>query len=176
MKLLLKNLKRGLIATSLLAVLLVGSAFQGSYFEISKQLDIFTTLFQELNTYYVDEIEPGELVKTGIDSMLESLDPYTNYIPESKIEDFRFQTTGEYGGIGALIRKQGEYIVISEPYLGFPADEAGLKAGDILLEVGGKSVVGFNTEQTSEVLKGEAGSEVKIMVRRDWTDDTFTKT
>ncbi len=176
MKLLLKNLKRGLIATSLLAVLLVGSAFQGSYFEISKQLDIFTTLFQELNTYYVDEIEPGELVKTGIDSMLESLDPYTNYIPESKIEDFRFQTTGEYGGIGALIRKQGEYIVISEPYLGFPADEAGLKAGDILLEVGGKSVVGFNTEQTSEVLKGEAGSEVKIKVRRDWTDETFTKT
>lgn len=176
MKLLLKNLKRGLLATALMAVLIVGSAFQGSYFEISKQLDIFTTLFQELNTYYVDEIEPGELVKTGIDAMLESLDPYTNYIPESKIEDFRFQTTGEYGGIGALIRKQDEYIVISEPYLGFPADEAGLKAGDVLLEIDGKSVVGFTTQQTSEVLKGEAGSEVKVKVRREWTDETFTKT
>lgn len=176
MKLLLKNLKRGLLATALVLVLVVGSAFQGSYFEISKQLDIFTTLFQELNTYYVDEIEPGELVKTGIDAMLESLDPYTNYIPESQIEDFRFQTTGEYGGIGALIRKQGEDIVISEPYLGFPADEAGLKAGDILLEVDGQSLKGFNTSETSEVLKGEAGSEVKVKIKREWTGETFTKT
>ncbi len=176
MKILLTSLKRGLMAIGLVAVLLVGSAFQGSYFEISKQLDIFTTLFQELNTYYVDEIEPGDLVKTGIDAMLESLDPYTNYIPESKIEDFRFQTTGEYGGIGALIRRQDDMIMISEPYLGFPADNAGLKAGDILLEVDGKSVKGFTTAQTSEVLKGEAGSDVEVRIRRPWTDEEFTKT
>ncbi len=171
-----KNWKNGLLAVALVATLLAGSAFQGSYFEISKQLDIFTTLFQELHAYYVDDIEPGELVKTGIDAMLKSLDPYTNYIPESKIEDFRFQTTGEYGGIGAIIRKKDHDIVISEPYLGFPADKAGLKAGDVLLEIDEKSVKGLSTSETSELLKGEAGSEVKIRIRRDCTGEEFTRT
>lgn len=175
-KKLLKAFRATLLGAALLLVVTIGSAFQGSYFEISKQLDIFTTLFQELNAYYVDDIEPGDLVKTGIDAMLASLDPYTNYIPESEIEDFRFQTTGEYGGIGALIRKREDYVVVAEPYLGFPADKAGLKAGDILLEIDGKSVKGFNTSEVSEVLKGEAGSEVKVKVRREWTDEEFTTT
>jgi len=175
-KKLLKAVRASVLGIALIFVVTIGSAFQGSYFEISKQLDIFTTLFQELNTYYVDDIEPGDLVKTGIDAMLESLDPYTNYIPESQIEDFRFQTTGEYGGIGAMIRKREDYVVIAEPYLGFPADKAGLKAGDVLLEVDGKSVTGFNTSQVSEVLKGEAGSEVKVRIRREWTDEEFNTT
>lgn len=135
-------------------------------FEIAKNLDIYYTLFRELNTFYVDEVDPGKLVKTSIDEMLESLDPYTTYIPESDIEDFRFMTTGEYGGIGALISKHNDDIVVSDPYEGFPAHKGGLKAGDIFLEVGGKSVKNLNTEDVSNLLKGAAGQTVKIKVQR----------
>jgi carboxyl-terminal processing protease len=102
-------------------------------FEIAKNLDIYYTLFRELNTFYVDDINPNKLVKTSIDTMLESLDPYTNYISEADVEDFRFMTTGEYAGIGALISKENNNIIIAEPYEGFPAQKAGLKAGDIIL-------------------------------------------
>ena len=106
-----------------------------NYFEISKNLDIFVNLYKQLNIYYVDETNPGELMKTGIDAMLESLDPYTVYIPESDIEDYRFMTTGQYGGIGSLIRRKGDYVVVAEPYEGFPAFNAGLLAGDVILTI-----------------------------------------
>src|SRR6476469_10581032 len=96
------------------------------YFEIAKNLDIFATLFKEVNTYYVDEVTPGKLVKTGIDAMLKSLDPYTNYIPEDDIEDFRTMTTGQYGGIGALVQKRDGKTIITMPHEGFPAQKAGL--------------------------------------------------
>jgi len=135
-------------------------------FEISKNLDIYYTLFRELNTFYVDEVNPGDLVKESIDKMLLKLDPYTNYIPESDIEDFRFMTTGEYGGIGALISKHGKEIVVSEPYEGFPAEKSGLRAGDVFLEVAGKSVENMNTEDVSNLLKGSAGQTVKVKVQR----------
>jgi carboxyl-terminal processing protease len=91
-----------------------GFSFRDDYFEISKNLDIFATMFREVNLYYVDEIKPTDLMKTGIDAMLESLDPYTNYIPEDDIEDARFMTTGQYGGIGALIRTKDDYVVIAD--------------------------------------------------------------
>ena len=90
-------------------------SFGNSYFEIAKNIDIFTTLYKELNVFYVDETDPGEIMKKGIDEMLKSLDPYTTYIPESEIEDFRFMTTGQYGGIGAIITKREDYEYISEP-------------------------------------------------------------
>ncbi|MCF8361785.1 MAG: S41 family peptidase, partial [Prolixibacteraceae bacterium] len=135
-------------------------------FEIAKNLDIYYTLFRELNTFYVDEVEPGELIKTSIDEMLKSLDPYTTYIPESDIEDFRFMTTGEYGGIGALISKHGDKIVVSDPYEGFPAQKAGLKAGDVFLEVAGKSIDNLGTEDVSNLLKGAAGQTVEVVVER----------
>jgi carboxyl-terminal processing protease len=135
-------------------------------FEISKNLDIYFSLFRELNTFYVDEIDPAKLVKTSIDEMLMSLDPYTNYIPESDIEDFRFMTTGEYGGIGALISKQGNKIVVADPYEGFPAQKAGLMAGDVFLEVAGKSTDKMNTEDVSNLLKGPANQTVTVKVQR----------
>jgi carboxyl-terminal processing protease len=135
-------------------------------FEIAKNLDIYYSLFRELNTYYVDEINPGKLVKTSIDKMLESLDPYTNYIPESDVEDFRFMTTGEYAGIGAMISKHNNDIVIAEPYEGFPAQKSGLKAGDIILEVEGKSTATMNTEDVSNLLKGPALKPVRIKIQR----------
>ncbi len=135
-------------------------------FDIVKNLDIFYTLFRELNSYYVDETNPEKLISTGINNMLESLDPYTTYIPESDMEDFRFMTTGEYAGIGSLISKRDEYVVIAEPYEGFPAALAGLKAGDKILSIDGKDMVGKSTPDVSAMLKGSANTSLKIKVER----------
>ena len=135
-------------------------------FQIAKNLDIYYTLFRELNLFYVDDIEPNKLVKTSIDKMLESLDPYTNFISEDDVEDFRFMTTGEYAGIGALISKQNGKIVIAEPYEGFQAQKSGLKAGDILLEVAGKSTEKLSTEDVSNLLKGPANKAVVVRIER----------
>ncbi len=135
-------------------------------FEIAKNLEIYYSLFRELNMFYVDEINPNDLVKTSIDKMLSSLDPYTNYISEDQMEDFRFMTTGEYAGIGALISRQNGKIVIAEPYEGFPAQEFGLKAGDIILEVEGKSTENMDTEDVSNLLKGPANKPVLLKLER----------
>lgn len=163
-----------IIALAMSSVFSVGYATD-SYFEVSKNLDIFATLFRELNIYYVDESDPGKLIKTGIDAMLESLDPYTNYIPESNMEDYKLMTTGQYGGIGALIQKQGDYVVISEPYEGFGAFKAGLRAGDKILEVDGKSVKGKNTSDIREVLLGQPGSSIELKLERPGTKEPFIK-
>jgi len=150
-----------------MSVVSIGSVgFVDNYFEISKNLDIFATLFRELNIYYVDETDPGKLIEEGIEGMLSSLDPYTTYIPESEMEDHRFAITGKYGGIGALIRKRGDKVLIAEPYEDYPAHKAGLLAGDILLEVNGNKIEGKNTSQVSKVLKGQAGTTVKLLVER----------
>ena len=135
-------------------------------FEIAKNLEIYYTLFRELNMFYVDDVNPNKLVKTSIEEMLQSLDPYTNYISEDQMEDFRFMTTGEYAGIGALIGHQKGKIVISEPYEGFPAQIFGLKAGDIILEVEGKSTEEMTTEDVSNLLRGPAKKPVKVKVQR----------
>jgi carboxyl-terminal processing protease len=137
-----------------------------NFFEISKNLEIFATLYRELNMFYVDETQPGDLMKTGIDAMLESLDPYTNYITESDIEDFRFMTTGQYGGIGSLIRSADDGIYISEPYKGFPAQVAGLKAGDRILKIDGKEIDGKDQEEISAMLKGQSGTALTVTVKR----------
>jgi carboxyl-terminal processing protease len=153
-----------------------GLSFRDDYFEISKNLDIFTTLFREINLYYVDDVKPGELIKTGIDAMLESLDPYTNFIPEDDIEDAKFMTTGQYGGIGALIRTKGDYIVISEPYEDAPAAKAGLMAGDVVLEVEGKSTKGKTTSDVVKILKGTPNTPVRILIQRPGTERPIEKT
>ena len=150
MKKISKKIKLVLVVISILIISLVSISFTDNYFEIAKNLDIFTSLYKELNTYYVDETDPGKLMKKGIDAMLKSLDPYTTYIPESEIEDFRFMTTGQYGGIGAIITKNDDYVVISEPYEGFPAHKAGLMAGDKILEINGVSAKGKTTEEVSK--------------------------
>ncbi len=112
-------------------------------FEIIKNLDIFTEIYKQLDIHYVDPISPGQLMKTGVDSMLGTLDPFTNFIPEADIEDVTLMTTGQYGGIGAIIQKQGDFVTISELYEGFPADKSGLIAGgDKILEVDGQSAKG----------------------------------
>ena len=135
-------------------------------FEIAKSLDIYNSLLRELNLNYVDEINPGELNESAINAMLEGLDPYTVFIPESDIENARFMTTGEYGGIGALIQYDGEFTRISDPYYGWPAQKAGLIAGDAILEVNGVDCKKKNTQEVSELLKGQPGTEVTLKIKR----------
>ncbi len=135
-------------------------------FEISKNIRLMSGVYDKLNTYYVDEPQPGELMKTGIDAMLKSLDPYTVYIPQSRIEDYRYMTTGQYGGIGSLIQAHGENIIISEPYFGSPAQKAGLKAGDIILEVDGTDVRGKSVGDMSLFLKGGPNTSLTIKYQR----------
>lgn len=158
---------RKTLAAFLIALLSFGSlAFVNNYFELSKNIEIFTSLYREVNTYYVDEIDPAKFMRTGIDAMLKSLDPYTDYISESEIEDFRFMTTGQYGGIGSLISKMDEDIVIADPYEGFPAQKADLRAGDVIMEIEGQSMKGKNTEDVSKLLKGQPRTEVRVKISR----------
>ena len=145
-------------------------------FEIAKSIDIYNSLLRELNLNYVDEINPGELNEAAIDAMLQGLDPYTVFIPESEIESARFITTGEYGGIGALIHYDGEYTVISDPYYGWPAQKAGLQAGDVILSVNGVDTHKKNTSEVSELLKGQPGTDVVLKLRRYGQDKPVEKT
>lgn len=167
MKAFFKKFKLLFIALLISGYAIVSYSFVDSYFEVSKNLDIFATLFRELNIYYVDETNPGDLMKKGIDDMLASLDPYTNYIPESEIEDYRYMTTGQYGGIGALIRQDGDYVVISEPYEGFPAQKADLRAGDKILKINDTEAKGKKTEDISKFLKGQPSSTIKLLIERE---------
>jgi carboxyl-terminal processing protease len=142
-------------------------------FRIAKNLDIFYSLFRELNTFYVDEIDPDKLIKAGLDNMLKTLDPYTVYYPESESEEFTFMTTGKYGGIGSLVRSNGDYTIISEVYKDFPADKAGIRAGDILKKVDGVSLKGLPNDKVSEKLKGKPGTEIEITVERNGKEIDF---
>lgn len=151
----------------------LGSAAIGqnqNNFEISKNIDIYNSLFKELNLNYVEEINPSKLNETAINAMLQELDPYTVFIPESQIEDLRLMTTGEYGGIGSLIQKSGDYVIISEPYEGFPAQKAGLIPGDRILEVNGVDAKGKPSSEISELLKGPPGSKLLLKIGREGND------
>lgn len=147
-----------------------------SYFEISKNLDVFASLFKELNESYVDAIEPGKVMKTGIDAMLYELDPYTNFISEDDIQDYRIRTTGEYGGIGSTVLQKDDYIVIDQPYINSPTLKAGLKAGDLIMAIDGKSIKGKTVSDVSDFLKGSAGTTVKLKVRDAFTNEESVKT
>ncbi len=174
----MKKMKLVLINLSVIYLVIFSSSVLGqnkNNFEISKNLDIYATVIKELDINYVDDIQPGNLAETSIKSMLESLDPYTVYIPESDIEDVRFITTGEYGGIGAMIQMRDDWVVISEPYEGKPAQLAGLKAGDKILEVDGKSAKGKTTSEVSAILKGQPGTKVTLLIEREGVAEPIEK-
>jgi carboxyl-terminal processing protease len=153
------------------ALLVLGSivAFQTKndrLFAIAKSIDIFAALIRELDTYYVDQIDPEKLLTVGIQAMLEELDPYTEYIPEEESDDFRMLTTGEYAGVGALIGNRGEGNIVIMPYTGFPAQNAGMRIGDLLLKVDSIAVLKKTTSEVSELLKGPANTGVTVTVKR----------
>jgi carboxyl-terminal processing protease len=136
------------------------------YFDIAKSLDIFATLVKEVNANYVDEVDPKKLIDTGINGMLQQLDPYTDYIPKEDLEAFSIQTTGEYAGIGALVGQINKKTVITFPYVGFPAYRAGIRVGDELISINGKNVQGKPTGESSILLKGTPQTEVEVEVKR----------
>ena len=140
---------------------------QSTGFEVIKNLELMDQIYQHLEMYYVDEPQAGKLYKAGIDAMLKELDPYTVYYHESNIEDYKLMTTGQYGGIGALIRKIGEYTFIAEPYEGNPAEKSGLRAGDKILSIDGKSMVGLPSDDVSSSLKGPKGTTIEIEIERE---------
>ncbi|WP_224997486.1 S41 family peptidase [Cesiribacter sp. SM1] len=163
-----------IVSRAAIIVFLLGTAFGlfsysdpgERYFAIVKNLDIFATLFKEVNTYYVDEVNPNELMKVGIDAMLASLDPYTNYIPEDQIEDFRTMTTGEYGGIGASVGVRNGLNTVLMPYEGYPAHKQGLRIGDVILKIDNIDVTGKDTDEISRLLKGQANTKVDLTIKR----------
>ena len=168
------NRRKYIIGLSVILIIL--SLLFSSYYErdkdfkIVKNLDIFYNMFKELNLFYVDELDPQELIEESIDGMLESLDPYTTYIPADEKQDFTFQTTGQYGGIGALIQKDEDYVIISEPYKGFPADKAGLIAGDMIISINGESAKDKGIREVSNLLKGTPNTDVNVTIKRPVLD------
>jgi len=165
--------KKVLIPVFALMILMAGSSFKSDFFEIAKQIEIFTTLFKELNMNYVDETNPAELMDSAVKNMLDELDPYTKFLNEQDVEAFRINNEGEYSGIGAVVRSYNNRLLIVEPYKGYPADKAGLKAGDEIIRIGDIDIADFK-DDASELLKGAQNTKVSITFRR--LDETKTTT
>ena len=174
----IRRRKKSIVVVSIaLASLFTYSFVDDYYFEVSKNLDIFTTLFRDVNMYYVDSIQPGSLMKSGIDGMLKNLDPYTVYIPESDIEDYKMtHISAEYGGIGALVHERDGNIQISELYEGFPAQKADVRVGDIILSVNGVSSKNKKVDDVTEFMKGQKNTTVKIVLQREGEPKPIEKT
>ena len=153
--------KKYIIPVLASAFLFVGVSFKNDFFEIAKQIEIFTTLFKEVNSNYVDETNPGDLMDKAIKGMLASLDPYTNYFNEADVVKFKINNTGEYTGIGALISRKEDQLIIKEPYKNFPADKAGLKAGDAIIQIGDVVLKDFK-DDASQLLKGSKNTKIDI--------------
>ena len=152
-----------------LIIALYGFKQADDYFEVSKNLEIFSAVYKELHTGYVDEIKPGDMMKKGIDAMMGSLDPYTNFYTESQAEDAMIQRSGEFGGIGCSSMKRGEYIYITVVHKGLPADVAGVKVGDKLLEINGKSFVSKSIDESSNAMRGAPNTKLNLTVDRAGT-------
>ena len=163
MKYLLK--KKIIIPILAFSIFFTGTAFKNDFFEIAKQIEIFTTLFKELNMNYVDETNPGDLMDTAIKSMLADLDPYTNFMNEQDVEAARINNTGDYTGIGARVKTFKDKLVIVEPYKDYPADKAGLKAGDEIIKVGNITIETYK-EDAGSLLKGTSDTSVEVTYKR----------
>ncbi len=171
MKYLLK--KKIIIPVLACVIFLTGTAFKNDFFEIAKQIEIFTTLFKEINMNYVDETNPGDLMDTAIKSMLADLDPYTNFYNEQDVEAARINNTGDYTGIGAKVKTLKDKLIIIEPYKDYPADKAGLKAGDEIIKVGNTLIENYK-EHAGDLLKGTPDSSVEVTYKRQGKTQTAT--
>ncbi len=155
----------------MVAVLVVASAWTiqkggDKYFEIMKNIEIFTNLYKEVNTYYVEDIDPGRLMRTGMDAMVASLDPFTNYISESDIEGYRYVVEGRYNGIGAVSEEMNGYVTITDLYKDQPADKAGLRPGDQIIAVEDKDAANRTVEELNAILRGFPGTAITLTIRR----------
>ncbi len=162
----MKNYKSILLILFVIPLLFSFEEPDEKHFQIAKNMEIFSSVFREVNKYYVEGTEAGPMMKSGIDAMLKTLDPYTKYIPEEAIEDYRIMTTGEYGGIGAMIGTRKERVLVLLAYKGFPADKAGLHIGDEILVIDGVSTKGKSSAQISKLLRGQANTELQLVVKR----------
>ncbi len=172
----MKKINKKLIVPILaVAFLVFGSSFKSDFFEIAKQIEIFTTLFKELNMNYVDETNPAELMDSAIKNMLNELDPYTKFLNEQDVEAYKINNAGEYSGIGALVRSYDDRLLIIETYRDYPADKAGLKAGDEIIKIGDINVKDFD-DNASELLKGANSTSVTIAFKRQGQNKTATLT
>ena len=142
-------------------------------FGLGRNMELLVNMMRELSLFYVDEVDPDQLMQDAAEGMTRNLDPYTEFLPEEQMSNFDLLTTGKYGGIGSMIRKKGDYVIFAQPYEGSPADRAGIRIGDKILSIDGKDAKGFTTEQVSSRLKGEPGSKVKVTVEHlDGTQQT----
>ena len=167
------NLSKKTVFVLFVGTVFVFFSFKSNFFEVAKQIEIFTTLFKELNMNYVDETNPGDLMDTAIKSMLADLDPYTNFMNEQDVEAARINNTGDYTGIGARIKTQKDKLVVIEPYKGYPADNAGLKAGDEIIKVGNILLENYK-DDAGELLKGAPGTAVEVTYKRQGNLKTAT--
>lgn len=154
----------------------VSFAYRNNSFEIAKNLELFASIFRELDAFYVDEISPQKFVRSGIEGMMRSLDPYTSFISEEEMGSYEVQTTGKYGGIGSLIRKSGDFVVIVEPYEDSPSAKSDLRAGDKIVKIDGVSAKGKTSDEVSKLLKGEAQTQVKLLIERPGETKPLEKT
>lgn len=163
-----KRVKYGVIISLAVVTLslFVSAGRSQADFKLGKNSEILLNLFRDINLFYVDSVDADKLIADAAQGMVQNLDPYTEYIPEKDMENFEIMTTGKYGGIGSLIRKKGDYVLIAQPYKGFPADKAGLKIGDKIVEIEGMDAKGFDPSKVSSMLKGDPGTTVKLKVEK----------
>jgi carboxyl-terminal processing protease len=162
----LNTRRKGLIVAALASVMLAFTSFDNKYFEIAKNLEIFANAYREINHAYVDELDPGAVMRRGMDAMLEGLDPFTNYISETDIEGYRYQNEGRYNGFGGEVKKMGEWVTLTDIYEDSPAHKAGLKVGDQIVAIENQTAQGRNEVQVTEFLRGFPGTEVALTIRR----------
>lgn len=170
----MKKLKRAVVIGSLVLMSTLLFAFKSDFFEVAKQMEIYTTLFKELNLYYIDEINPAELTEKAINEMLEGLDPYTRYYDEQGVEEVKINSSGEYSGIGAESSHYDDKLVITEVYEGYSAEEVGIKVGDQIMKIDDIFVADYDSNQISTLLQGIPDSMVKLIIKRQKETLNFT--
>src|ERR1700761_5709496 len=160
--------KRRLLFTGLCVLALSAWSFKDDLFQISKNLDVFASVYKEVNINYVDDINSAKLIKSGVDAMLDGLDPYTEFVPESEIEDYKLKyVSTQYGGIGASIFNRDKKVFVSDVFSGFPAQKADIRPGDQLVKINDIDLTGKTNDQVSTLLKGTKGAAIKLLVKRD---------
>ena len=162
----MNKFKKWVIGIFLTLTIAISAGFQSDFFEVAKQIDIYTTLFKELNMYYIDEVNPAKLTNNAVNHMLENLDPYTRYYDEQGVEAARIAATGEYGGIGATSKFKNKTLTIREVLKNSPAEKAGLKPGDQILKIDNLEIKDFDEGGASELLNGIPNTKVRLQIAR----------